>query len=451
MTTRRAIPAVGRILDALGHFPLPRPLITNLVRQHLAVLRKSESVPSFDEIIRNLHAALDDLALTKLQPVINGTGIVLHTNLGRAPLGVSAAESLGAIAQQYNNLEFDLPSGERGYRAQYLEQCLALLCEAEAAMVVNNCAAALVLILRHFTRRKRQVIISRGELVQIGGGFRIPDILEASGAQLREVGTTNRTTLADYREAIGPETALILRVHRSNFAMSGFVESVKAEELVELARKKRLPLVEDLGSGAVVATEQWPQVDHEPTPAETLRGGVHLVCFSGDKLLGGPQSGIIAGQARHVAALKREPFFRALRCDKLILAALQTTVEHYLVGEAEAAVPILTQMRATPNELTARAEKIIAQLRGWAVPPVIGPGRSQLGGGTLPGSALESVTLDFVLKSADDFARRLRRGKPPVIGYRAGGKFKLDLRTVLPAQDDFLIAALQAVASAGGP
>ncbi len=450
-TSRRAIPAVAKVLDALEPFALPRPLVTKLVRQNLAALRKNENVPSFDVIIRDLRDALDDLALTKLQPVINGTGIVIHTNLGRAPLGAAVAESLGEIARSYNNLELDLASGARGRRAGYLDQSLALLCGADAATVVNNCAAALVLILRHFTKKKREIIISRGELVQIGGGFRIPDILEASGAQLREVGTTNRTTLQDYARAIGSDTAMILKVHRSNFSMSGFVECVDTAALAKLARTKRIPLVEDLGSGAMVATERWPGVDHEPTPAEVLRRGVDLVCFSADKLMGGPQAGIIAGKARHVAALKREPFFRALRCDKLILVALQTTTEHYLAGEADEKIPVLTMMRSSVDELRTRAEKMIALLRDLSVPPTIGAGKSQLGGGTLPSSAIPSVTLDFAVSNLDEFATRLRGGAPPVIGYRAGGKFKLDLRTIFPTQDASLVRALRTAGRARPP
>ena len=251
-----------------------------------------------------------------------------------------------------------------------------------------------MLTLRHFTTKKREVIISRGELIQIGGGFRIPDILEASGATLREVGTTNKTTLDDYARAVAPDTAMILKVHRSNFFMGGFVESPSTESLVTLARAKRIPLVEDLGSGAIIATEKAAAIEHEPTPSETLKRGVDLVCFSGDKLLGGPQAGIIAGKARHVAALKREPFFRALRCDKLILAALQTTIDLYLSGEASA-VPALAMMQLSNDELRQRAEKIIARLHELPLRPEIGEGKAQIGGGTLPRSTIQSVTLDF--------------------------------------------------------
>jgi L-seryl-tRNA(Ser) seleniumtransferase len=448
MKNPRAIPAVGKILDALEPLTLPTALVTTLVRRHLASLRQGDHVPGFETIIRDLRTVCSDLALSKLQPVINGTGIVIHTNLGRAPLGAAVVNSLGEIAQNYSNLEFDLASGERRSRGAYLEHNLALLCGADAATVVNNCAAALVLILRHFTKKKREVIISRGELVQIGGGFRIPDILEASGAQLREIGTTNKTSLEDYAGAIGSDTAMILKVHRSNFFMSGFVESVDTAALAKLARTKRIPLVEDLGSGAIVATEKWAGIEHEPTPAEVLKRGVDLVCFSADKLLGGPQAGVIAGKNRHVTVLKREPFFRALRCDKLILAALQTTVDYYLSGAADDAVPILVMMRQSSDELRARAEKMVALLRDLPTPPTIGADKSQLGGGTLPSSAIPSITLDFSVSNLDEFAARLRRGTPPVIGYRAGGNFKLDLRTIFSSRDERLVQAIRAAASA---
>ena len=439
----RDIPAVEKVMTELGRCDyLPRPVIVALVRRELSAMRAEKSVPDFAAVITRVRASVDDLRLSKIQPVINGTGIIIHTNLGRAPLGPHVLESLSEISQGYCNLEYDLKGGERGHRANYLEQNLALLCGAEAATVVNNCAAALVLILRHFTRKKKEVIISRGELIQIGGGFRIPDILEASGATLREVGTTNKTTLDDYARAVTADTAIILKVHRSNFFMGGFVESPSTESLVTLARAKRIPLVEDLGSGAIIATEKAAAIEHEPTPSETLKSGVDLVCFSGDKLLGGPQSGIVAGKARHVAALKREPFFRALRCDKLILAALQTTVDLYLSGEL-GAVPALALIQLSNDELRQRAEKIIARLREPPLRPEIGEGKAQIGGGTLPRSTIQSVTLDFAVEEPAVFAERLRRGTPPVIGYIAAGKFKLDLRTIFPRQDEELVTALR--------
>ena len=442
----RAIPAVEKILSALGTVDLPRPSVTAVVRRELAALRKQKVVPEFPAILASIRVVLDNLRRAKIQPVLNGTGIIVHTNLGRAPLGHAAVETLAAIAAQYNNLEYDLASGARGGRAAYLEQNLALLCGAEAATVVNNCAAALVLILRHFTSADRkQVVISRGELVQIGGGFRIPEILAASGAQLREIGTTNRTSLSDYARAIGRDTALILKVHRSNFFMGGFVESPAPEEIAALARRKRVPFVEDLGSGAVVATEKLAAIEHEPTPAEALKRGVNLVCFSGDKLFGGPQAGIIAGKARLVAALKREPFFRALRCDKLILSALQTTVDLYLEGRGES-LPILEMTRVSNQDLRQRAEKIVATLSGLPLKATIGEGQAQIGGGTMPRSVIPSVTVELLPASfsPSEFATRLRRGSPPVIGCVSGKRFTLDLRTIFSRQDELIVSAVRA-------
>src|SRR5437764_1066315 len=294
------------------------------------------------------------------------------------------------------------------------------------------------------TEKKKEVVISRGELIQIGGGFRIPEILEASGAKLREVGTTNKTSVNDYARALGPDAALILKVHRSNFFMGGFVESPSTETLAKLARTKRIPFVEDLGSGAIVATEKLGALEHEPTPNETLRSGVDLVCFSGDKLLGGPQARIIAGKRRHIAALKREPFFRALRCDKLILTALQTTVDLSLAGKM-CGLPVLAMLDITYDELRVRAEALLSQIRDLPLRSSIGQGKAQVGGGSLPRAVISSVTLDLLPHkvSVEDFATTLRCGSPPIIGYVAGGKFKLDLRTIFPRQDAQVVSALR--------
>jgi L-seryl-tRNA(Ser) seleniumtransferase len=443
----RAIPSVEKLLQSLGDTGLPRPLVVALVRDYLAGLRKTSEIPDVENILAELRLRVDALRLSRLQPVINGTGILIHTNLGRAPLGPSVIEALQAVGANYNNLEFDLGQGERGGRASYLEKCLAALCATEASTVTNNCAAALVLILRHFAAAPRnQVIISRGELVQIGGGFRIPEILEASGARLREVGTTNKTSLSDYARAISKETGMILRVHRSNFFMGGFVESPLTEELAALAKKKRVPLVEDLGSGAMVSTEKMGGLEHEPTPAEVLRHGVDLVCFSGDKLLGGPQAGIIAGRDRLVRALKKDPFFRALRCDKLILGALQATAELYLSG-ADRGMPILEMLTVSREELTARASALAGQLKDLPVHARVGEGRAQIGGGTLPKAVIPSVTLDRAPTemAVHEFSRRLRVATPPVVGYVAGQRYKLDLRTVFPSQDLVLARVLRSL------
>jgi len=446
----RAIPAVEKLLQALGDTGIPRPAVGAIVRRELAALRKGRDVPEFEVVLAALRTKLTAFRHSRLQPLINGTGILVHTNLGRSPLGAAVEETLRGLAANYNNLEYDLVGGERGGRAGYLEHNLALLCGAEAATVVNNCAAALVLVLRHFVvPPRREVVISRGELVQIGGGFRVPEILEASGATLREVGTTNKTSAVDYAKALCKETALILKVHRSNFFMGGFVESPPTEELAALARKKRVPFVEDLGSGAMVATESLAALEHEPTPAEVLKRGVDLVCCSGDKLLGGPQAGIIAGKAKRVAALKRDPFFRALRCDKLILGALQTTVDLYLDGTASDAIPVLAMSRASNDGLRERAQGLLAALASAPLAACIGEGKSQIGGGTLPRSAIPSVTLDVQPHglALAKFAARLRAGTPPVVGYVSAGVFKLDLRTVFPRQDEQLARALRAAAA----
>jgi len=450
----RAIPAVEKVLQALGDAGLPRPLVLDVVRRELAALRKSQSVPEFDAVVAQIREALRELGGSRIRPLLNGTGILIHTNFGRAPLAERVIEAVAEIGARYNNLEYGLAGGRRGGRAAYLERSLAVLCGAEAATVVNNNAAALVLILRHFchsgsagTRSappRNEVIISRGELVQIGGGFRIPDILETSGARLREVGATNKTTLSDYSRAVSRETALILKVHRSNFFMDGFVESPGTEEIAALARSKKVPFVEDLGSGAMIETETIAGLEHEPTPAEVIRRGVDLVCFSGDKLLGGPQAGLIAGKAKLIDSLKRDPFFRALRCDKLILAALEATVDAYLCGEPN--LPTLRMLRMTADELRRRAQVLCEALAGLPLRATAGSGRAQIGGGTLPRSAIESVTLDLAHNSIppQEFAARLRDQPLPVIGYVARGAVKLDLRTIFRDQDAALLAAIRA-------
>jgi L-seryl-tRNA(Ser) seleniumtransferase len=438
---------VDAVLKALGPVALPRSAVVATIRRELADLRESGEIPALERIVRRVGEALDRLGRSRLQPVINGTGVVVHTNLGRAPMGAAVARRLGEIATQYSNLEISLDSGERGARAAYLEHNLALLCGAEGVTVTNNCAAALVLVLRHLTRgERREVVISRGELIQIGGGFRIPEILEASGAILREVGTTNRTTVDDYSRAIRRETALILKVHPSNFHMSGFVESAPTEAISRLARSRRLPLIEDLGSGAMVDTATLAGIEHEPTPSEVLRRGVDLVCFSGDKLMGGPQAGILAGKARLISRLKKESFYRALRCDKLVLAALETTVDHYLRGELDD-IPVLRLLRTSNRELQERAERIVSALAGLPLEATMGTGNSCVGGGSLPRTEVAStiVRLRPLEMRLEELAERLRRATPPVIGQRSSGRLHLDLRTVFPGQDDALISVIRSV------
>jgi L-seryl-tRNA(Ser) seleniumtransferase len=459
-STRWQIPAVSKILDALGQGDLPRPIVVDLVRRRLSQIRAQHEVPEFESIVADLRGSLDELRASRLQPIVNATGIVIHTNFGRAPLATEAVRALNEIGSGYSNLEYDLPTGERGQRGSYIENALALLCGAEAAMMVNNCAAALVIIVHHFIEQKldgfkpsrshpnkSEVIVSRGELVQIGGGFRIGDIIEASGAKLREVGATNKTTLDDYARGIGPATAMILKVHRSNFFMSGFVESPPSAEISALTRKKRIPFVEDLGSGAIIATEEFGIRDHERTPTEALNSGADVVCFSGDKLFGAAQAGIIAGKRRFIAALKREPLFRALRCDKLCLAALQATVDLQL-NQRTADIPALALLQVSEDVLRTRAAAICDELSKMFSGLQIAIGRStaKAGGGTLPKSTMSSVTIEIVPSNCSvvAFAARLRNSTPPLIGYIANDRFKLDLRTIFPQQDDLVIQAISA-------
>jgi len=440
---RREIPAVNKVLEALGHYDLPRPMTVDLVRRELSKIRAKADIPDLESIVDLLRRSLAELHASRLQPVVNGTGIVIHTNFGRAPLAPEAIRALNEIGPAYSNLEYDVATGERGRRGAYIENALALLCGAESATIVNNCAAALVLIVRHFTRDKPEIVISRGEMVQIGGGFRVGEIIEAAGAKLREIGATNKTTLNDYAKAIGRNTALVLKVHRSNFFMSGFVESPSSAAIAEFARKKRIPFVEDLGSGAVVATETLGIVEHERTPVEVLKDGADLVCFSGDKLFGGPQAGVIAGKKRFVAALKREPLFRALRCDKLVFAALQATVDLHL-NQSTPGVSAIALLQVSEDELRGRATAIAARLEGLPGRIAIGRGRAKVGGGTLPRSTMSSFTIDIIPENCSlaDFATRLRASNPPVIGYIADDQFKLDLRTIFPQQDDLVVDAI---------
>ena len=443
------LPAVEKTLQALDNVDLPRPIILNVVRQSIEELRADpEKIPEFNDYINAIRVELEALSRTRISSVINGTGVLIHTNMGRSPLPERAADRLCSIATNYNNLELDLNTGERGNRAAYLEKCLALVSGSESATSVNNCASALVIILRHFVRgNKKRVIISRSQLVEIGGGFRIPDVLLASGAILHEIGTTNKTTVKDYENAISDETALILKVHQSNFYMGGFIENAETEELAQLAKKKGVPFCEDLGSGAVVNTEEFGPVNHEPTPSEILAKGVDLLCYSGDKLLGGPQAGIIAGRSELVEGIKKEPFFRALRCDKLILSMLEEVTESYLRGITK--VPILDMLSSTTDQLNTRAESIVNSLKELPLSACIGKGESRIGGGTMPKSTIPSITIDLQPEniSISRLTENLRFNTTPVMGYVADGLFKIDLRTIFPRQDKDLLDAIKKAVS----
>ncbi|MGE3276906.1 MAG: L-seryl-tRNA(Sec) selenium transferase [Vicinamibacterales bacterium] len=375
-----------------------------------------------------------------LRPVINATGVVLHTNLGRAPLAPAALARLTDIARGYSNLEYDLARGRRGSRTVHAEPLITALTGAEAAVVVNNNAAATLLILAALARG-REVVISRGELVEIGGGFRVPDIMAQSGARLREVGTTNRTRLADFTAAIGPSTALVLRVHPSNFRVEGFTESPSLAETVAMARARQLPVVYDIGSGLVSDA-----VAGEPAVQDALAEGAALVCFSGDKLLGGPQAGIIAGQASLVDELRRHPLMRAFRVDKLTLAALEATLAEHLAGRATTTVPVARMLAATPDEIGGRAQRLAESLAaaGWIATLV--PGSSAVGGGSAPGLALPTMLLSVAhpSRSATALEARLRDGAPPIVARIQDDRLVLDLRTVDPSDDEALAARLLA-------
>jgi L-seryl-tRNA(Ser) seleniumtransferase len=446
----RAIPSVDRILQELVDGDIPRPAVAAVVRRELASIRGEAAAGAMmnGHVIARIRAALDDLRRTRIHPVINATGIIVHTNLGRSPMGDAVCRTLTEVAGAYNNLEYDLSGGGRGVRAAYLEHNLAILCGAEAATVVNNCAAALLLALRHFAGAppKNRVVISRGELVQIGGGFRIPEILQAGGASLLEIGTTNKTTLDDYRHAISADVAMVLKVYQSNFYMDGFVGSVSVAEIAPVTSAAGIPLVVDIGSGALFDTTLLGGGEREPTPSATLAAGADLITFSGDKLMGGPQAGIIAGDAKLIKQIKSNPLYRALRCDKLILAAMQTTVDQLLVGDTSD-IPVRSMMEMPIERLRERGGRIVERLRAANIDAQLSDSQARVGGGSLPRTTIESITVDLICgenRSPDQLADALRSGAMPLIGYVADGVLKLDLLTVFESQDEQLIEAVAA-------
>ena len=386
-----------------------------------------------------------------LRPVINATGVIVHTNLGRAPLSPAALARVAEVAGGYCNLEYDLDAGGRGRRDVHAEPLLCRLTGAEAAVVVNNNAAATLLVLAALAAG-REVLVSRGELVEIGGGFRVPDILRQSGATLREVGTTNRTRVADYAACISERTAAILLVHPSNFRIEGFTERPAPGAVVELGRRFSVPVVEDLGSGHV---PRGPAADtsplrSEPTVRQSLDAGVDVVCVSGDKLLGGPQAGIVLGRAALVDTVRRHPLMRALRVDKLTYAALEATLVEHIAGRAGDTVPVVRMLGLTPAEIDARACAIrdvltaIAGVRAW-----VDAGESTVGGGSAPGSALSTrlLAIEVDAVGADALAARLRNGTPPVVARIDEGHLVIDLRTVPPSDDARLADALATAAA----
>lgn len=392
------------------------------------------------EFIRRVTARVSEIMQPSLQPAINATGVIIHTNLGRAPLSEAAREAMQAVARSYSNLEYDLEAGQRGSRYHHAQALLTRLTGAESALVVNNNASALLLILSALARG-REVIISRGQLVEIGGGFRIPEVMAQSGATLVEVGTTNRTYARDYERAITERTAAILRVHHSNFRMVGFTQQATLSELTALARQNHLLAIDDLGSGALLDTAQFG-LAHEPTPQESIAQGADLVCFSGDKLLGGPQAGIILGRADLIASLREHPLARALRVDKLTLAALQANLLHYLRSEALEKVPVWRMIAWRAEELHSRAVAWSTALGEIDVATSVIEGHSPIGGGSLPGETLPTYLLAIDTPAPDALAARLRASQPPVIARVEEGRLVLDPRTVLPEEDAIFIDAL---------
>ena len=394
-----------------------------------------------DQIERGLEHRLRQAFERPLRPVINATGVIVHTNLGRAPLAASAARRVAEIATGYSNLEYDLDEGRRSARDVHAEALLSRLTGAEAAVVVNNNAAA-VLIMLSALATGREVIISRGELVEIGGGFRIPDVMLQSGALLREVGTTNKTRVADYAAAIGERSALILRVHPSNFRIEGFTERPELEELVTLGRRFKVPVAEDLGSGNFM---DWGAGVDEPVVRSSVDTGADVVCFSGDKLLGGPQAGIIVGRRDILGRIRTHPLMRALRVDKMTYAALEATLLEYARGRAHETVPVASMIALSAAQIEDRARRVAERLRASTrVQVELIDGVSTIGGGSAPGSKIPTHLLSVSVgtERPDALEARLRHSAPPIIGRIEHDRLLLDLRTVLPEQDQALTDAL---------
>jgi L-seryl-tRNA(Ser) seleniumtransferase len=418
----RDLPSVDELVRASDD-----PLAVDAARTVLARAREQiRGGADPGDLGEQLRAELRAARAPRLRRVLNATGVIVHTNLGRAPLAADALERVVDAARGYSNLEYDLGAGARGSRQAHVAELLRRLTGGEAALVVNNNAAAVMLALAALAEG-REVLVSRGELIEIGDGFRIPDVLARSGARLREVGTTNRTRTADYEQAIGPETAVLLRVHQSNFRVVGFTELPSVEELSQVAQSHKLVLVDDLGSGALV------EIGDEPTPRASLAAGADLVCFSGDKLLGGPQAGIIAGRADLVERLRRHPLQRALRADKLTLAALEGTLQ--LALERPEEVPVLRMLREPAESVRARAERL-AELVGGEVEQTVG----RAGGGALPLAELPSYACAVEEALADE----LRAHEPPVVGILRDGRLLLDCRTLTDAEIDEVSDAIHA-------
>jgi L-seryl-tRNA(Ser) seleniumtransferase len=439
------MPSVSTLLERADVQALledhPRAVVVNAIRGAIEDARTDSSrVAHSDWVVRIQGRIADAAANRSLRRVINATGVVLHTNLGRAPLPARAVDAIAAMASGYSNLEYDLATGARGSRYVHCVEILRELTGAEDAIVANNCAAALVLSLSAIARG-REVIVSRGELVEIGGSFRVPDIMQRSGATLIEVGTTNRTHLDDYRRAISPRTGAIAKIHRSNFAITGFVADVGVASLRPLAAEHDIPIVHDLGSGLMLDLSRFG-LSGEPTARQALEAGATLVLMSGDKLLGGPQAGIIVGKAREVARLKQDPFARAMRVDKLTIAALTATLELYRdERDALREIPALTMLTALPESIRARCEQVRHRLAAHSIESRVIASEASVGGGAFPAASIPSFAVAFE-DDAAGFELRLRGGATPVVGRVADGSLLLDLRSVSESEDGALGAAV---------
>lgn len=447
MSELRSLPSVDHLLqteEAVRWIAsYGRPLTLDTLRQVLEAVRLAhrpgEQIPGEVELLSRARRLLENRTDPSLKAVINASGVVLHTNLGRAPLSRAALQAAWEAGSGYTNLEYDLEKGKRGSRLAHAEPLLQQLTGAEAAMVVNNNAAAVLLALSALAAR-RKVAIARTQLVEIGGGFRVPDVMKQSGARLVEVGATNRVHLADYEAALEDGAGVVMHAHRSNFRIVGFTGEPSLEEIAAAAHRAGAMLVDDLGSGALLDTAQFG-LEHEPTVQESLSVGADLVCFSGDKLLGGPQAGILVGRAELIAKCRKHPLARAIRADKIALAALSATLLHYLKDEALRQVPVVRMMAMTAEEIRERALRWSNELgQGQVI-----AGRSTVGGGSLPGETLPTYLLALSPRSPNRFLARLRQAQPPVIARLDEDRVLLDPRTVLPEQDEILLGILRGI------
>ncbi|NIP42169.1 MAG: L-seryl-tRNA(Sec) selenium transferase [candidate division Zixibacteria bacterium] len=445
--TYKDIPQVEKILayqELSGYIEnYSKPLVTIVVRNAVENLRyqiKGGKTSDIEKFIKTIIRELDKIRFELTNKVVNATGIVVHTNLGRAPLGEKTFERLKEKVSGYSSLEFDVLKGERGSRGSYLFELLSAMTGAEAGIAVNNNAAAVMLILNTFGLNKK-CIVSRGEQVQIGGGFRMPEVATRSGGNLVEVGTTNRTVIDDYRGAIDDETSILFKVHLSNFKLVGFTEETSLKELVALGKEKNLTVVHDLGSGAFVDTSQFG-LTREPTIQDSLSAGVDLVCFSGDKLLGGPQAGIILGKKEKVAEVKKNPLYRTVRLDKIVIAILEELILSYMKSDYEN-IPAIALLSAENAELEKRAENIVDELKDVNSEIEIVATEAFCGGGSLPEESFPSVGIKIIDSKVTNLAKRLRMNDPPVIGRIKDDQLILDIRTIFPPEDKIVIEALK--------